>query len=125
MSGVADKCNTSLGADPCRQGVAVDEFPIDEVVCRRRFDDFLYDWVPSFDDFEAVFDLAGGRPGFFNICVVLVDIRFCLTVYLLCSRENTLCVHTQLKSLPPLSEAAKKCTSGPIQAQCVSPFFHK
>lgn len=78
MSGIADKCNTSLGADPCGQGVAVDELPIDEVVCRCGFDDLLDDGVPSFDDFETVFDPAGGGPRFFDIGVVLVYVKFVL-----------------------------------------------
>lgn len=78
MSGVADKGNASLGADPRRKGVAIYEFPVDKVVCRRRFDDLLDDGVPSFDDFETVFDLAGGGPGFFDIGIVLVYVKFVL-----------------------------------------------
>lgn len=81
MRSVANECNSLLGADPCRQGVTIDEFPVNEVVCWCRFDDLLYDWVPSFDDFETILDLARGGPGFFNICVILVDVRICLAVF--------------------------------------------
>ena len=35
---------------------------------------------------------------------------------------RTLWVHTQLKSLPPLIDVARKCWSGPTQALKVSPF---
>jgi len=59
VRGVADEGDSGARGYPGGQGIAVDEFPVNEVFGGRGFYDCVDDGVPAGEDAEGVGDVAG------------------------------------------------------------------
>lgn len=114
---IADQGDAGFGRYPGGKWIAVDDFPVHTGWgCADGADDR----IPAFETSEGVFNFARRLPAFFDVCIIL-RILLAMALKKPCG-IRTLCVQTQLKSLPSLNEVARKCLSGPTQALKVSPF---
>jgi hypothetical protein len=72
---VTNEGNAPLGGYPRGQRVTEDQLPIYECFWGSRADDGVNDGSPVFDGADSIFNVAGGGPGFFDVCFVLSAVR--------------------------------------------------